>query len=435
MKSLSRIAQLYIMVSLIVGTSLSVWLLGWVRVEPSWLLLGTCAVGALLQTLKINGATARTSYNLSWITYGFAFVLLGTPATLLVIIVAHLVEWIWHRYPWYIQSFNIASFAMVVSSAGFVYAWMNPRWTLVAPMSVVAILVVMALFTILNHWLVGIVIQLARGQSLTESGVFGRITLMLDFGLLTVGAAAALIWLVNPYAIVLVFFFAYLLHNGLMVPALQRQVETDPKTGLFNARHFVEKVQEEFARAHRFNRPLTVVMSDLDLLREVNNKYGHLAGDVVLHGVADILKKFSRDYEWVARFGGEEFAILMPETALEAAHTYVEEIRQHIEATEFVVTTSVTPIKVTMSFGIAQFRRQDHTAEELIHRADMAVYQAKLNGRNQIALFQNIAEAVLTLESAKMDKTDSAAAPTTVQPITPLKPTVQPITPLKPTLS
>jgi len=397
MKSLSRLAQAYISSILLLGAVVGIWQLRQFAIpynQYSWILLLCCGLAALLQTFRTVGVTARTYYHSSLIVVGFALVLLGTPAALVVIIVAHIAEWIWHRYVWYIQTFNIASFTLVVSIAGAVYQLLNPGWTPLGLQGALALLVTMALFTGLNHLLVGIVIQLARGQSLAESGVFGFMTLTLDFGLLIMGAAAVLIWMVNPYATIMVFFFAYLIRNVLMVPALQRQVETDPKTGLFNTRHFMEKINEEFARAHRFDRPLTLVMSDLDLLREINNNYGHLAGDVVLKGVADILKYASRDYDLVARFGGEEFAILMPETSLVESCLFIEEIRHKIENAEFTVLTSATPIKVTMSFGIAQFQWQDQSVDELIHRADMAVYQAKQGGRNQVCVFAPAGEPV-----------------------------------------
>ena len=387
MKSLSQTAQIYIVCILLVGAGLLGWQLSRLNAVNPWLLLVTCVIAAILQTLKTVGATTRSSYNLSWILYGFAFILLGAPATLLIILIAHLVEWIWHRYPWYIQTFNIASFAVVVSFSGFVYVLLNPEWTPLTFQGALAVLLAMAVFTGFNHLLVGLVIQLARGQSLAESGVFGIMTLLIDSGSLSLGAVAALLWLVNPYAIVLVFFVTYLLHSALKVPALQRQVETDPKTELFNARHFTEKLKEELARAQRFDRPLIVVMADLDLLREVNNKYGHLAGDIVLKGVADILKESSRDYDLAARFGGEEFAILMPETTLLEAQLFIEEMRFLIETAEFVVSTSATPIKVKMSFGIRECCAKDLSSDDLIHRADIAVYQAKLNGRNQVCIF------------------------------------------------
>ena len=410
MKSLSRIAQIYICTILASGAGLLGIQVSHLHITNLPMFCTICGMAAVLQTLKTIGVTARSSYNLSWILYGFVFVFFGAPATILVILFAHLVEWGWHRYSWYIQCFNITSFVLVVSVVGFVYGWLNPAWLPLTSAGAISILGALAIFTGLNHLLVGLVIQLARGQKLTESGVFGWMTLLLDFGLLCLGAIAALIWLVNPATIMLIFVLAYLLYTALRVPALQRQAETDPKTGLLNARHFTEKLKEELARAQRFGRPLTVVMADLDLLREVNNKYGHLAGDVVLKGVAQILKESSRDYDLPARFGGEEFAILMPETSILEAQFFVEEMRRLIEEARFTVSTSPTPIQITMSFGIAEGHDKDKSIEDLIHRADVAVYQAKQNGRNQVCVFSEEQSTTWFFQQGPQAKTEKPSA-------------------------
>ncbi len=133
---------------------------------------------------------------------------------------------------------------------------------------------------------------------------------------------------------------------------------------------------------------MTVVMADIDLLRNINNLYGHLAGDIVLIGIARILKNLSRDYDIVSRFGGEEFALLMPETTPEEAYPKVNFLRMAIEKEEFVVQTSVTPIKASMSFGISG-REEGLDSKGIIHNADMALYQAKLNGRNRVYIGSN----------------------------------------------
>src|SRR5207302_927598 len=186
-------------------------------------------------------------------------------------------------------------------------------------------------------------------------------------------------WL-TPFAIAPLI----LVHRSLAVPTLQAEARVDPKTGLFNARHFAATLREELGRAIRFDRPMTLVMADLDLLRDINNTYGHLAGHAVLAGVAKIFREQLREYDVPARFGGEEFSILLPETRVAEALEIAERIRRAVAASEFEVATSSEPIRVTVSMGIACYPRDGSDANELVHQADLAVYRAKLQGRNRV---------------------------------------------------
>jgi diguanylate cyclase (GGDEF)-like protein len=235
--------------------------------------------------------------------------------------------------------------------------------------------------------MLAIVLLLASGETFAVSGAFDRLILTIDSTLFAMGAAAAVIWQVTPYAVLLIISPLYLIYLTLQVPALQRRAECDPKTGLFNARHFTQALLKEVARADRFERPLSVVMCDLDYMRNINNTYGHLAGDAVLIGVAALLRRSVREYDVVARFGGEEFAFLLLEATPEDVLPRVESIRAAIEAAVFSVSTSPIPVKVTMSFGIAGRRYAGQSAEEMLQNADKALYRAKQAGRNRVCLF------------------------------------------------
>jgi diguanylate cyclase (GGDEF)-like protein/putative nucleotidyltransferase with HDIG domain len=129
---------------------------------------------------------------------------------------------------------------------------------------------------------------------------------------------------------------------------------------------------------------MTLIMADLDLLRDINNTYGHLAGDAVLKGIAETFRTQLRHYDVPARFGGEEFAILLPETPPEQAFEIAERIRRAVAASSIDVETSSEPISATVSIGVAAFPRDGADANELIHQADLAVYRAKLQGRNRV---------------------------------------------------
>jgi diguanylate cyclase (GGDEF)-like protein/putative nucleotidyltransferase with HDIG domain len=394
MQNLSKSARLYIIAAILAGGVLAVWYLGALRFQHVGTLALAAALATLFQIQKIEGATARSSYNLSWVIYGATFTALGVPETLLVILIAHLVEWVWHRYPWYIQTFNIASFAVTTAVADASY-----RLVYSIPIdgaefrNAVAILAALLAFTLVNHLLVGLVIKLARGQSLAQSGVFELTPLTIDFGLLCLGTGAAFVARISPVAVIFMAIVAYLLQTALRVPALERKSASDAKTGLYNAAHFEEAVEKELQRAQKLERPLSMVMADLDLLRDINNTYGHLAGDAVLKKVAQILQALARESDLVARFGGEEFGILMPNTTPAEALVQTEAMRKAIEAAEFTVPTSAAPIKATMSFGIAGRERQAESAKAFIHNADLAVYQAKHDGRNCVRVYSSAAPA------------------------------------------
>ncbi len=390
MKELSIKARAYIITITILAILVIISSFQNLVVQNPWMTVTLSGLGALALIFKVVGATERSHYNISFVVYIFALFIYGAPTAILVLLASHIIEWAWHKYPWYIQTFNISQFIITMFLTNLVLNWFNPFHTVTTWIGVASVLVSLAVFTLTNHFFVGMVVWFARGENMKESGVFDSFSLVLDYSMQVMGFVTALIWSLSPYGIVSILIILYLTYTTLRVPSLERKSVIDSKTKLFNAKYFARALEKELERANRFDRPLTVIMGDLDLLRNINNTYGHVAGDEVLIGIANILKTSVREYDTVARFGGEEFAILMPETKAEDAYDHIEEIRKKIDRAEFTVDTSVAPIKASVSFGIADRLRFDQTPNDVVHNADIALYHAKSTGRNRCVVYSDI---------------------------------------------
>ena len=160
---------------------------------------------------------------------------------------------------------------------------------------------------------------------------------------------------------------------------------TDGLTGLYCYRFFQEELNQELMRAQRYQEPLALVIMDIDGFKNVNDSYGHLAGDNILKGIAKILKGICREVDIVCRYGGEEFVIVLPETDKEGAFYLAERVRKTIKNYEFT-SSDDRPIKLTVSCGVASYPDSAKKKEELIKKADDALYRAKNEGKNKTSL-------------------------------------------------
>lgn len=176
---------------------------------------------------------------------------------------------------------------------------------------------------------------------------------------------------------------AIALENARIFQETQTQAITDSLTGVYNRRGMFQLGEYEFERARRINRPFSVMMFDLDHFKQVNDKYGHKAGDQVLQYLARRCHQNSRSTDLISRYGGEEFIILLPETNYETAYIIAERLRQSIMNQPFV--TDAGHLKVTISAGVAEANIAD-TLTNLIEKADNALYKAKHNGRNCVVV-------------------------------------------------
>ena len=172
---------------------------------------------------------------------------------------------------------------------------------------------------------------------------------------------------------------------------MARLIQFDEKTGLYNYRYFMERLTEEFKRARRYGNRLTLAMFDIDHFKEVNDRFGHPAGDTALREFGEIMVRSSRETDIIARYGGEEFVALLPQTTAVHGQRLAERIRRVTEAHRFRGTDAPEPIiRVTVSAGVATFPLNERILlpEDLIKAADDALYRAKGAGRNRTHLDQ-----------------------------------------------
>lgn len=168
---------------------------------------------------------------------------------------------------------------------------------------------------------------------------------------------------------------------------LTLQAQTDPMTGLYNFRHFEQMLQQYYALAHRYRSPLSLIMLDVDFFKKLNDTYGHAMGDKVLRTIAHQIRDNARNDDLVCRYGGEEFAILLPRTGLKQAGELAERIRASIEEYYRLYAEEeglATP--VTVSLGVSSFPERASSPKDLRKQADAALYLAKERGRNRVVI-------------------------------------------------
>jgi diguanylate cyclase (GGDEF)-like protein len=171
---------------------------------------------------------------------------------------------------------------------------------------------------------------------------------------------------------------------------MARLIQFDEKTHLYNYRHFMERLAEEFKRARRYYNHLTLVMFDVDHFKSVNDRHGHLAGDQVLQEFGRIMLGQARETDIIARYGGEEFAILLPQTTAVQGQRLADRVRRVTETNPFVRMDGGEAVRITVSAGVATYPLNDRIQrpEDLVQAADEALYRAKQAGRNRTQVDQ-----------------------------------------------
>jgi diguanylate cyclase (GGDEF)-like protein len=186
------------------------------------------------------------------------------------------------------------------------------------------------------------------------------------------------------------------IENARLHETVERQAVTDELTGLANLRAFHTILEGELERSRRFGTPLALVMLDLDHFKQINDEYGHQQGDEVLELVADVLRDFSRDIDAPARYGGEELAVVLPQTDSEGAEQLAERIREAVDRLEVPRVDGQGVLRLHASFGVAAVPENGASREELIAAADAALYRAKRGGRNRVERAEPVARLTET---------------------------------------
>ncbi len=186
------------------------------------------------------------------------------------------------------------------------------------------------------------------------------------------------------FVIVLIGISKWIEFSRGQTEELRKLATTDGLTGLFSRRYFQEKVSEEFHRKKRTNNDFSILMIDVDKFKNINDKYGHSVGDEVLQKVSGEIKSCIRKTDTIARWGGEEFIVLLVDADKNISSRISEKIRQRAEA--LVIVVGDDELKITVSIGTTLSSHTDDSTDNIINRADNLLYSAKQNGRNCVAL-------------------------------------------------
>jgi diguanylate cyclase (GGDEF)-like protein len=377
----------------VVGAVSLGWLTGWFIVgagalenwEIGVVLIALASIAQVFVVLRLG---SNYSDHLTPAPFFAAMLLLPSPLVAILVCASFLPEWLWYRRAWPNQLFNIAAWLIALSAgrftlyqlaghARFTGDFRFPTWVILA-----SLLVVLVVQTGLFAGL----FMVTHRQSLGATGLVAPQKLFVEFSLLCLGWGLAAAWLVDPTYGLAALVPLVLIFQGLQVPNLKEEASTDSKTGLANMRHFNYMLERELERARRSGQPISILMADVDYLRNINNTYGHQAGDVVLRVIAETIQSQVRASDLPGRFGGEEFCIFLTDTPIGGARVAAERIRRVIEQTAFPIGRNNHFVGVTMSLGVAAFPRDGQTSEAVMHEADLAVYQAKRDGRNRVVV-------------------------------------------------
>lgn len=324
-----------------------------------------------------------------------AAIVLPVPLIIALVALVRVQRWFSARRPAHNFLFSSITHALAASTAHLAYTALDPTdWGLLSGWQFISefgYLVVAALvYEGVQILYVGSIIALNTSRPTLQSSLGTKADNVLEAVTIGLGAVTAILLVIMPPTVAIMAVVTVVFNRLAELDQLQSDVRTDPKTGLLNMRGWTESAHRTFQRAVRSESGLAVLMIDFDHFKDINDTYGHPAGDDVLRRVAELLTEVTRPQDVVGRFGGEEFLVLISDVdALQAYHT-AERIRHRV-ATSSITTRGkrgepVTITDRTTSIGVAVYPQHGRSVDALLHAADAAVYLAKEQGRDQVQL-------------------------------------------------
>jgi diguanylate cyclase (GGDEF)-like protein len=367
-------------------------------------LLLACSAASLFETLAPGHYSLQPNY--AFLVWGA--VLLPAPAVGPLALACFLPALVTRDVPLFKTSFNIENYILT----GLLVHLIAARTGLPASApgdggaAALALLAAGVGGAMLNHGLIVIAVALAGEQRLraTLPQLIEGMPVSMGVGL--TGGCLAVLWSVSPWLLLVAAGPLALVYRALWVPMLQHQATTDAKTGLLNHERFMEEFESLLESSRSRGSELAVAMIDLDHLRQINSRCGHLAGDRAIVAVADLLAAVTARRGIAARFGGEEFCLLLPGLSAIAAAELLAQVQADLREVEFRESADEPELRITFSAGVAVHPEHGNTTADLLERADVACYDAKAAGRDRVRMALSGAAA-----SALQELVGPSAAP------------------------
>jgi diguanylate cyclase (GGDEF)-like protein len=397
-----RNAQLYVAGVCTLATGLGIIAASQASSSAPAQLFALLVLAATIAHIFPVSTPGKQSYHVSLPFFVAAIIILSPLQLVALVGVVHLAESVRVRRSTGVQIFNAATYAATGLVAQAVY---RELWTgqpnlpadISQPACLAAGLAAAATFVVLNRGFVSLAIWLANGIPVREQHMFELEGLLTDAILLLMGIPLAHLASMAPWAAAVGAAPLWLIHRVLDLPNVRAQSRQDGLTELFTAPYLNETCTRELKRCRRFDRPVSLLLLDIDALRELNASFGQQMGDSVLRATARVISNSLREYDLPARLAGGLFAVLLPETDLAQAQIVAERIRRSTAEHTYEVPGSVEHARATLSIGATVVDGQTATAAQLFDAAQSALAMAKREGGNQIA-FQAVASPVVVGE-------------------------------------